>query len=54
MFSRPIVDKWLVSGNGDRHLTEHKKKIPGQIVDITDNFLLEELWTVDYCILVLC
>jgi len=43
MAHRPIVDKWLVSGNGGHHLNEYKKKIPGQIVDITDNLLVEEL-----------
>jgi len=52
--SRPIADKWLVSGNGGCHLNGHKNTILGQIVDITDNLLLEELWTVDYCIFVLC
>ena len=29
------------------HLNTHKKKIPGQIVDVTNNLLLDELWTVD-------
>jgi len=50
--SRSIVDKWLVSGNGGSHFSRHKKKIPGQIVDITNILLLEELWTVDYYICV--
>ena len=37
-----VVDKWLECGNGGCHLSSHKKKIPGQIVDITDNLLLDE------------
>ena len=48
IYSRPIVDKWLVSGNGVRHLNGHKKKIPGQIVDITANLLLDELLIIVY------
>jgi len=36
------------------HLNSHKKQTPGQIVDTTKIFLLDELWTVDYYILVLC
>jgi len=36
------------------HLNSHKKKISVQIVDMTNNLLLDELWTVDYYILVLC
>ena len=35
------------------HLNNHKKKIPGQIVDMTNNLLLDELWTVDYYVFVL-
>jgi len=34
------------------HLNSNNEKIPNQIVDITDNFLLDELGTVDYFILV--
>ena len=41
MYSRSIVDKWLVSGNGGRPFDGYKKKIPVQIVDITDILLLE-------------
>jgi len=52
--SKPVVAKWLVSGNGGRHFNEHKKKIPGQIVNITDILLPEELWTVAYCLIVFC
>jgi len=37
-----VVDKWPVCGNGGHHLNGHKKKIPGKIVDITDNLLLDE------------
>jgi len=37
------------------HLNGHKKKNPGQIMDMTNiNLLLDELWTVDYYILLLC
>ena len=36
------------------HLNNHKKKNPGQIVDMTNNLLLDELWIVDYYILELC
>ena len=36
------------------HLNSHNKKIPGQTVDMTNNLLLDELWTVKYYILALC
>jgi len=36
------------------HLNSQKKNIPGQIMDMTNNLLLDELWTFDYYILILC
>jgi len=36
------------------HLNKHKKKILGQIVDITNNLLLDDLLTVDYYSLIVC
>jgi len=49
--SRPIADKWLLSGNGGCHVNRHNKKIPGQNMDITDNLLLGELcWLLYTCI----
>jgi len=44
---RPVVDKWPVSGK--HHFKGHKKKIPSQIVDITNNLLLDELCIVLEC-----
>ena len=38
----PVVDKRLLCSNGGHHLDHNKKKIPGQIVDITDNLLQDE------------
>ena len=39
----PVVDNWFVCGNDGRHLNHHKKNIPGQIVNITDNLLQDKL-----------